>query len=775
MTRPGGSVYPGLAAALDVDAVRHMLRKALPEFQDGIELRGCTVLDVRYRPGGPCWILYRLKLRDERGRSRRQLLSARLLQSGEAPEPAPPALLERYRSLEDKLLCTPTAVLAQVPMAVYAFPLDAALPGLFDAVDPAAMKRHLARMYAPRKARVRTVNVQPLGYTPQARAAFLYEVLAEDKRTGVPELRRLIGKTHAKKQAARLFADAWATWRAGGERIGLAPPVGYIAAAGLTLQEQVRGQRLGGLVTAPQFVKWVRRTARLLAHLHELSLPLATRRKAADEVQGVHRWAGVLTAIRPELAARVERLRDRLAAEIEARAHLSAPIHADFHHTNVLVDEDRVTIIDLDEMAFGDPMVDVGRFLASLRVPSRRAFGDIRGLESAGEAFLDVYLTQAGGDPKRARLFEAASLLIAAGSSFRIQRRNWEQEVALLVEEAERVLARALAGASAAAGNGAARPSLSTDEQSRWVADPIYMQAALDPHVRALYGADVTRCRVRGRAEGQAPSYELRGWRGDEAWSTTLRGVRLESGGRSLAQALEALEAELEAVPDAPRLPRPVAYLRPLSLLVWELPDGTPLSQLLEQGDAGNMAEAAERLARALAAVHAAAVELEKERGLDDELRRLRKRHSALADGQPTFAAACAPLLVEIERRYASVASRRAPVLGTVHPHHVLCHDGRVGLGKIEEIALAHPFIDAGDFLARLTLLGLRRARLAGALDVADRFRRAYSVASEGEADGLPGFEAAALLRLALTLVERESDVEIAQRLLGQARERLAS
>jgi hypothetical protein len=36
-------------------------------------------------------------------------------------------------------------------------------------------------------------------------------------------------------------------------------------------------------------------------------------------------------------------------------------------------------------------------------------------------------------------MFESSSLLTTAGSAFRVQRAGWEQEVFLLLEEAERV------------------------------------------------------------------------------------------------------------------------------------------------------------------------------------------------------------------------------------------------------------------------------------------------------------------------------------------------
>jgi aminoglycoside phosphotransferase (APT) family kinase protein len=771
VSRPADTTFPGLDTALDVEAVLELLRAALPECRGGLLPLKNTILDVRYRPGGPCWILYRVKFRDARGRSRRQLISGRLLRAGERPDTVPGDLLERYRA-RDHVLSTPVLVLPDVPMQVFAYPVDASLPGLFDATDPSMLKRHLNRMWARRNVTVRKVVQRPLGYTPHARAAFLYEVLGECKDTGVPELRRLIGKMHAKKKAARLFADAWALWRAADGRVSMAPPVGYVPAVGLTLQEQVPGQRLGGLVTAPGFVKWVRQTAGLLATLHGLDVPLSSRRKPAEEVRGVHRWAGVLTAIRPDLTGRVERLRDRLAAEIEARAELAGPIHADFHHTNVLVDGERVTIIDLDEMAFGDPMVDVGRFLASLRVPARRAFGDLRALQEAGDAFLETYLTRAGGDEKRARLFEAASLLIAAGSSFRIQRPNWEEEVSLLVEEAERVFRLAGNGAAPAAVSAAARTSRSVADPARWSQDGVYMQALLDPHLRAAYGTQVTSCRVRRLGNGRI-RFDLRGWLGEQRWSASLQGIPWpERRGRARVQRLELVRSALDGSGEAPLLPRPIAYLKPLSLLVCEIPAGTRFSSLIGSGDAAAVAES---LARALAVLHGTGIELDERRTLERVLETLGEDVERLSVAAPDLAARAAGLLEEIGRRLGAARPRQAPIMRTLHPGHILWSGGRVAIEKVDEISQSHPYLDVGDFLARLTLAGIRHDVLAEVSETADRFRAAYRAAGPVAEGGMPAFEAWGLLRMACKQVEREANRPAAERLLACVEERLSS
>ncbi len=238
------------------------------------------------------------------------------------------------------------------------------------------------------------------------------------------------------------------------------------------------------------------------------------------------------------------------------------------------------------------------------------------------------------------------------------------------------------------------------------------------------------------------------------------------------------MRAALEREPDAPYLPRPIAFLKPLSLFVWEAPAGTPISALLGTGRA---AEAACRVASALAALRRATVELDSIRSLDSELAALRHRVERLGGVRPDLLPRARALLADAEDRSRDSRVGPAPVLRAVRPQDVLCAGERVGLAKVKGIALSHPFLDAGDFLARLVLAGLTRGRADEVAEIADRFRRAYAAAGAGgdagkagEEDGLAGFEAGALLRLACTQAERDPRGAVARALLDEAEARLA-
>lgn len=756
--------FPGFTQALDLDRMLARLDAALPECRNGTSLVGGTVVDVRYRPGGPCWVLYNLKLKHDGGRSTRHLLSGQVLRAGDVPVALPSAVARRFRARDDSGLQTASVVLPDIPMVAYSFPVDESLPGLFDATDAGAMRTHLDALWHSRKVRVREVTPTVLGYTPHARAALAYDVLAEARGTAVPELRRLVGKMHAKKSAARIFGDAWALWRAAGGRVRFAPPVGYLPGVGLTLQERVEGTRLGGLVEDPSLPKWTRQVARMLSSLHAAPAPLSSRRRPEDEAQTVHRWAGVLLTIRQDLAAQVERLRDRIAAELRSLEPCVAAIHGDFHHTNILVHHDLVTFIDLDECALGDPMLDVGRFLASLRVPARRAFGRIDALQEAGEEFLQAYLRNGRGDERRARLFEAASLLIAGASAFRVQRPTWLEEVAELLAESETVLGQA--SRATIAPPDLAREDPRRKDPARWARDGILMQALLAPHLKQSHDVDLSECRVVKSGENEDARrvrYDVRGLRDGEPWSGRLEGVHKRGGSRSVLERVGEVSAALAGHPHALRLPQPVAYLGLLSLQVWEPPVGQRLASLIGTPDASL---AAARLGIGLAALHAAPIGLAgAPRSLDHALGPLYERLALLS---PEDQGGARRVLSQVSRWIHHIPAGFAATVRSVHPQHVRWDGTQVALARVDEIAWAHPMLDIADFLARTTQLELETGSRGDWAALAASCRDAYLAETGDDKMDLACVEAIVLLRLATS--PRPSIIpDLPRRLIGVA------
>ena len=269
------STFPGLAQALDPDRMRALLTDSALGTSDGLAIETVRISQVHYRPNKRCTVLYDVKFRPaDGGRSCTQLVAGELTARGGQPADVPADLIARYHALGQRPLRDPVVHVPALSLAASVFPFDTALPGLVDACNEQHMKTLFERLWHERNLRVRSLDVRCLAYTPGARAALLYEIQAVGRRTSLPEVRRVVGKLYARRDAAEIFAHNWAVWRKSRHRLRMAPPLGFFAAPSVFLQEYATGGRLSDLVGTAEFAAAVRRTARAVAALHAMPLPL---------------------------------------------------------------------------------------------------------------------------------------------------------------------------------------------------------------------------------------------------------------------------------------------------------------------------------------------------------------------------------------------------------------------------------------------------------------------------------------------------------------------
>ena len=772
--------FPGLSTAMNIKAMTRSLLDVFSRDAPNLDIIDGRIGDVRYDANRQHYIiLYHLNVKNRStNRRRKHLLTGTVLTEEAFAQQDLSSAKESSDTFRQQWIHKSCFVLPDKKVVLYAFPNDTVLTWLPDAVDPGVMKELLNRIWARHSLKVRKVKLEVLGYTPQMRASFLYDILFEDRRTKANQRKQLIGKTNAFKKPDHLFAAAWALWQASGGDIGFATPVAFLTEPRLTLQERVPGKRLGSLVDSPMLTSILTATAEAIARFHSLSIPIKNRRKLKDEVRSIDRWSNVITQIRPDLKRRVESFRKNLIEDITRRMCIRAPVHADFHHTNVLVHGTQVRLIDLDEVALGDPCVDIGRFMASLRIPSLRAFGSIDKLNDARERFLAAYLRVRNEDVRNIHLFESAGLLVSAASAFRIQRPNCLEEAGLLLEEAERVFDLSRTGAIYAGLSDYKRPPLSPAERFRWAADQTFMHALLAPVVHERWSADPVDCqliRKKRFSRGQWVEYELRGWMGNERWKSRVFGLLPDKPeGSAVFSRLVRLKQALKGTDGEHLLPRPLGYLSQIGMLVFESVSGRPLTAFIGTEQNGQSLEAAGHLAKALSALHNAGIEFSKTYSLDRELTKTRKRLERLRNDHPTFFGRADRLYSEIETRIKSAPHKTGPILCRIGLHGIRCSNDHITVTDILDVRFSHPYLDVGHLLSQLVVLGMRQGKLKDAMDFSRQFRGVYKASSEAGENCLSAFEAAALIRLACNHLQSNQHDGLPFTLLAYAEERIS-
>lgn len=277
---------------------------------------------------------------------------------------------------------------------------DPAWSFLRSALDPSKARPYLdgplARLDAAAHATLREIRVSR--HKPGRRCVVEYTFDAGAGTHGADPL-VVVGKSRMKGLNANAHFALESLWNAGftpsRSSVCVPQPLGAVPAWRMTLQRKVNGDAAGERLASAGGVRVAARIAEAIYTLHTRGVAPARRHTVDDELQilrgrlrQVHELAGV---------SRIERLLDRcerLASELPRCR--PQPVHRDFYPAHVLVDGDRLWLIDLDLYCAGDPAVDVGNFLAHMIEERLRRDGIAEGLTETEAAFESRYVQLAG-------------------------------------------------------------------------------------------------------------------------------------------------------------------------------------------------------------------------------------------------------------------------------------------------------------------------------------------------------------------------------------------
>jgi hypothetical protein len=339
----------------------------------------------------------------------------------------------------------PAAALPGMRTSVHAFPIDPDLPGLPDASDPRRMRKVLQgypALAGPALARLEDCAVAIAHYPRASRCVLRYSVAGTKGGNGGTWSAVAYGKTYADSGAERSLRvlQSLQSVAGNGNLPTLPMALGHVAALRLNLLGAVGGTPLiPALVKAhlargepiPDLERLVARAATVLGSLHGVPIAGLPERSLNEDIAELQSRLQESRAMSPTAAAYFGMELDRLS-QAAAGDPGDDPCfcHGDFTPSQLLVDGEGVAIIDLDNVCLADPALDLGQFLAYLRVAvykASRAGGVAasRIADALASAFLDGYLEAASParrDRRRARaaLHERASLI-------RMALHSWQQ------------------------------------------------------------------------------------------------------------------------------------------------------------------------------------------------------------------------------------------------------------------------------------------------------------------------------------------------------------
>jgi aminoglycoside phosphotransferase (APT) family kinase protein len=203
----------------------------------------------------------------------------------------------------------------------------------------------------------------------------------------------------------------------------------------MLVHAEAKGTRLKDLRGTIEYNHWLGPVADALADLHTTRLTHQGLSESGDDLFELAAMAKTVSALLPHLGQATTHLAQRIATALSevqnspGSAHTI--VHGSFHDDQVLVapDRTRVSLVDLDSIGLGHPLLDVGHFLAYLTADGAP--------EQAHSQFLDAYISAcrarhmvvSATAARQAALFEAATLLRWCTLPFRELAPDWPIQV----------------------------------------------------------------------------------------------------------------------------------------------------------------------------------------------------------------------------------------------------------------------------------------------------------------------------------------------------------
>ena len=429
-TIPVDPALPHLPVALNGAAMAEVLAGLVREHRPETSVEACTVDRIKYRPRRNLAVSYRLQLRDvQTGQHFEQLVATRFCAAGESAQRHAKAQL---RAPAPSLAGPASSHVAALDMVAAWWPNDPKLGVAASLLGANSQGRHrhvsdaLSALTGGR-AELVSHQLQLAQVVPEHRACARVELSFRAGRAAPLEFRTLYVKTDSEHRGALTHAVMQALHRSAAQADGrlLTPqPILWQGDCGLHWQAALPGTPL--LDASPQVgASASMRVGALLAALHSVAVPAPRVVVAQEWLERLGLVAHTLVLVEPRWQRAVRALAGSLAANVKTIATTpNVTLHGDLHPRNVLIDGDRLGLIDLDSVRHGPAIADLGDWIADAVYRALLGGHDVADALVSCRAFLRGY-----GQATRGHNSEAALAWSTANSL--LCQRAWRSVVNL--------------------------------------------------------------------------------------------------------------------------------------------------------------------------------------------------------------------------------------------------------------------------------------------------------------------------------------------------------
>lgn len=701
---------PALRVFLDDDAALQVFKQHCPE----IEPHSATCNYLRYKPGTSCLASYTVVTAGGGG-----LFYAKAYPQGKSEKISKVLGRERYQN-ESR----PSVFAVSELSAVFTtFPYDHELPAL-QMLEASEGSIPLLSRLAPDEKDMQNATVVPVRYKPERR--FVARLDVAGKAVAVLKVH-----TEPRYQQARRAMKSLAPLA----KFTTAKALGHSDRYCTQLLSWLEGSSLNSLIDRGQIkAESFAAAGACLAHLHRQSLEKLPRRLPAYESNEVSQQANEFKYVEDTMQGRLLRLTNSCADALADVAVNPVPTHGDFHPGQVLVGDGSASLIDLDNVALGNPAYDLGSFMAQLEYAHLSGAILKSDKEASSRAFLQGYQSVASMPftSHAVNTYTAASLVRLIHEPFRHRASDWQNRQEAILQSAEELIAdhgslpsRRNTTASSAARRASsakvavfASPLSCQDEKLPWLSqaiDPDLSREVISPWARQAFERDrleLKTIRVLRHKPGRRCMIAYEFHEGSLGEPRILLGKvhskRRHDRSYQLQKALWD-DGFDDRSNDGISVAKPVAIVPQWKMWLQQYVSGLSGWEILNQPSSGSalflMADATRKL-------HQSDLITQKNHTIDDEIAILEERLNHVVNAKPRLAERVEKVLEGCKALATALdPSTTATIHRDFYPDQVLFHHGRVYLLDLDLLCHGNPSLDVGNYSAHLLEMAIRRPK----------------------------------------------------------------
>ncbi len=423
---------PHLRTALSSERMEKLFRESMSGKDRRLEVQNCQVNYLRYKPQTTCLVGYTVTLKDkESDTSFEHLFYAKLYKNSDF-NIARQKLENRPYFSSNGL--PPVSFWPDFNLVLFSFPNDRLLKPLKWVTEPHKLKRIILPyfpQYAGWRVQDHNTEIEPVRYKPERRCILRCNMKFKKDDSGEKAEEKFFVRVYADKTGQvghQLLERLNNSVTVADKKINIPKVLGYNDPLKLLIISEVPGKPLLELLGSDDFEAALEKTALILGNLHALKVKTERVWNLQEELEVLKKQSELISTILPELDSKMQDLISKLEKRADSLNFLSSHLlHGDFYYGQVLVDQDQVWFLDLDEAILGDPLLDVGNFLAHLQ------YLGLMSPEYQWQKYRELFQTsyfQASAEdlnPQKLGWFTAYGLMKLAIWPFRTLKSNWQK------------------------------------------------------------------------------------------------------------------------------------------------------------------------------------------------------------------------------------------------------------------------------------------------------------------------------------------------------------